>query len=122
MKWWKKDIFGMPSKKKSIWRDIVQTRGGGQGVNKTLTCPYLKYLFDRDFFHGGEGQFIISFHKLYFDQVITFWIKYNEVPAKLYLLQNIMMRSKNNNSMYPVSFILNTTSVRDASKKKIAQK
>ena len=34
-----KDAF----KKKSIWRDIVPTRGGG-GKNKYVKCPNLRYL------------------------------------------------------------------------------
>ena len=45
--------LGMPSKKNSIWRDIVPTKGG-EGVKK-WKCPYLKYHFTRELFLGGEG-------------------------------------------------------------------
>ena len=35
---------------------------GGEGVKKTLKCPYLKYHFTRElFFRGGGSQIIISF-------------------------------------------------------------
>ena len=41
-----------------------------------------------------------TMHELYFDQVAIFWIKYNEVPAKLYLIQNITTWSKYNECTY----------------------
>ena len=41
-----------------------------------------------------------TMHELYFDQVVIFWIKYNEAPAELYLIQNITTRSKYNECTY----------------------
>ena len=49
-----------------------------------------------------EKYFIVNntLHELYFGQVVIFWIKYNEAPAELYLIQNITLRSKYNKCTY----------------------
>ena len=41
-----------------------------------------------------------TLHELYFGRVIILWIKYNEAPAELYLIQNITTRSKYNKCTY----------------------
>ena len=45
-------------------------------------------------------------HELYLDQVVIFLIKYNEVPAELYLIQNKMTWSKYNECTYYLFQIL----------------
>ena len=49
-----------------------------------------------------QMYFIVNntMHGLYFDWVIVFWIKYNEVPTELYLIPNITMRLNYNECTY----------------------
>jgi len=51
----------------------------------------------------SHGKYFIvnnTLHELYFGRVATFWIKYNEAPAELYLIQNTTTRSKYNECTY----------------------
>ena len=61
--------WGCLQKKKSIWRDIVPTRGGGD-KNKLQNVPTKNTFLLGNFFKGGRGSnhyFIIPFK-------IFFWI------------------------------------------------
>ena len=51
-------------KKKSIWGDIVPTRGGG--VKNDVKCPNFKYLFTRELFSGVEGGRVSRTQKISF--------------------------------------------------------
>ena len=61
--------LGMPSKKKTPYGGTLSQLEGGRGW-KTSKCPYLKYLFTRELFSGGEGVkslFHLSFlHNCFF--------------------------------------------------------
>ena len=73
---------------------IVPTRGdGGEGVKKTLKCPYLKYILLRNFFQGGGVNIIITFvlSKYFF---LLKWVE---------MLQNML----NNFTLNPTFILLN---------------
>ena len=42
--------------------------------------------------HCKNNDFIVNntMHELYFDQVVIFWIKYNEAPPELYCRSEVL--------------------------------